>query len=139
MTQKPPPDIEALIIAYLKADAGLVALAPGGIGTELDPTVAAVTSPAIQLTLVNTITATHRHLYGHLLQLTTWAPSKPAAFDAAAAANARLLDELVIVGVHGTLGVVTGVENVTGPRWNPEPEIGTPRYLNDVRVYARAV
>jgi len=138
MTQPQPPDVEAIVLDYLLSVTDVTDVFTAEIGTHLDGTVDAQPLPALKFTQISTVVATHRRLTGYLFQLEAWAGSKVAAFDAMAPVSAAMLDEEAIVGVYAGLGVVTGTESAVGPRPAPDPETGTPRYLHDVRVYARA-
>ena len=138
MTQPQPPDVEAIVLDYLLSVTDVTDVFTDEIGTHLDGTVDAQPLPALKFTQISTIVATHRRLTGYLFQLEAWAGSKVAAFDAMAPVSAAMLDEEAIVGVYAGLGVVTGTESGVGPRPLPDPETGTPRYVHDVRVYARA-
>jgi hypothetical protein len=137
MTQPLPPDVEAIVLAYLLTVTAVTDVFTAEIGTYLDGTVDAQPLPALSVNQVSTVAATHRRLTGYLFQLEVWAATKTAAFDAMAPVSAAMLDEEAIVGVYAGLGVVTGTESGVGPRPLPDPETGTPRYLHDVRVYAR--
>lgn len=137
MTQPLPPDVEAIVLAYLLSVTAVTDVFTAEIGTNLDGTVDAQPLPALSVVQVSTVIATHRRLTGYLFQLEAWAASKVAAFDAMAPVSAAMLDEEAIAGVYPGLGVVTGTESGVGPRPLPDPETGTPRYLHDVRVYAR--
>lgn len=138
MTQPTPPDTEAIVVAYLKGVTAVNTHFAGRISTELDPTVDAVPLPSLIISIVSTVDAAHRRLGGYLTQLEAYGSTKEEAFDGAALAAAAMLDEEVFAGTtFAGLGVVTGVENVNGPRPADDPETGDYRYLHDVRVYAR--
>lgn len=138
MAQPLPPDVEAIVLVYLLSVTAITDVFTAEIGTYLDGTVDEQALPALKFTQVSTVVAAHRRLTGYLFQLEAYAASKPAAFDAMAPVSAAMLDEEAIVGVYAGLGVVTGTESGVGPRPLPDPDTGTPRYIHDVRVYARA-
>lgn len=137
MTQPQPPDVEAIVLAYLLSVTDVTDVFTLEIGTYLDGFVDSQPLPALKFTQVSTVVATHRRLTGYLFQLEAYASTKINAFDAMAPVSAAMLDEEEIVGVYAGLGVVTGTESGVGPRPLPDPDTGTPRYIHDVRVYAR--
>lgn len=137
MTQPQPPDVEAIVLAYLLSVTDVTDVFTLEIGTYLDGFVDSQPLPALKFTQVSTVVATHRRLTGYLFQLEAYASTKINAFDAMAPVSAAMLDEEAIVGVYAGLGVVTGTESGVGPRPLPDPDTGTPRYIHDVRVYAR--
>lgn len=137
MTQPQPPDVEAIVLDYLLSVTDVTDVFTLEIGTYLDGFVDSQPLPALKFTQVSTVVATHRRLTGYLFQLEAYASTKTNAFDAMAPVSAAMLDEEEIVGVYAGLGVVTGTESGVGPRPLPDPDTGTPRYIHDVRVYAR--
>jgi len=137
MVQPLPPDVEAMVLDYLEAVTAVTDVFATRIGTELDSKVDAAGLPALRFTLVSTIDATPRRLTGYLIQFEAWAATKPAAFDAIAPVSAAMLDDEAISVAYPGLGVITGTEAGVGPRPISDPDTGTPRYLHDVRVYAR--
>lgn len=137
MAQPQPPDVEAIVLDYLLSVTDVTDVFTLEIGTYLDGFVDSQPLPALKFTQVSTVVATHRRLTGYLFQLEAYASTKINAFDAMAPVSAAMLDEEAIVGVYAGLGVVTGTESGVGPRPLPDPDTGTPRYIHDVRVYAR--
>jgi len=137
MAQPLPPDVEAIVLDYLEGITAVTDVFATRIGTELDSKVDAAGLPALRYTVVSTVDAEPRRLTGYLIQFEAWASTKPAAFDAIAPVSAAMLDDEAISKVYPGLGVVTGSESGVGPRPISDPDTGTPRYLHDVRVYAR--
>lgn len=137
MVTRLAPDVEAIVNAYLLTRSELTDVVGTRIGTQLDLTGAAAL-PALRTGIVSTLGVVSRHLDAAGVQLEGWAADRITARDVCAIARAVLLEDGAgsILGTHSGLGVVTGTEDGTGPRPQPDPQTETPRWLAVVIVYA---
>lgn len=123
-------DAELLVITYLRAHSDVQAALGGQYVSSALPA-----EPSWPWVTVQRIGGAGFGPRGWLdvarLQVDAWADTKQNARSAAANILAALWD---LPGVH-TEGVVTGVEQDLGFRWEPDPETNQPRYLFGVAVY----
>lgn len=121
------PDVEALLVAYLKAASAVTAIVGTRVSTELDDGF-----PRVNLTLVTGREIVATHLDEQQVQVDAYANDKATANLLARTVRAVLL---AAAGVHSR-GVVTGVRTITPPRWTPDDSVTPPRprYLFEVGV-----
>jgi hypothetical protein len=128
------PDIEAIAVTYLEADTDVAALCDGRVYTEIPegPTYPFLTV----LRIAGRPRPRPRWLDQAQLQVAAW--GNDAGFSRE---DTRDLCETAVAALHelvGTtaLGVVTGVEDVLGPRSLPDPETSWPRFVAEVLITA---
>lgn len=133
MTLRTPADPERIAIEILLANTDVTTIFGNRIGTELNLTDPAQL-PALRVTTVSTRPIVKRHLDGGNVQVESWATSRTAAKDNLKVARAALLAD----GLEGiyTGGVLTGIEEGTGPVPRPDPRTERPRWLTTFIVYA---
>lgn len=130
-------DIEALVVAALKADTALDGLVDGRVSTEL-PGDLDEHLPHVQLWSIpggTYVRPEPLHLERARLQVSVWATTKGSAWDTATAVVAAAA---TMLGTYD-LGVVTGVEVEQTPYWAPDPDTDTPRYLSTIGVFAHPI
>jgi hypothetical protein len=76
--------------------------------------------------------AANRALDRPLITLTAWAGTDTAAFDAVSACRQVLHDSA------SELPLLRGLEELSGPYRDPDPDSGSPRYSMTVRLFVRA-
>lgn len=137
------PDVEAIAIGFLLTVAELVDDPPAGlgigtrIGTRLGPD-GATQLPFVRLLRVSSTSPVRRHLRAGNVQVEAWAETDLEAQDVCETAVASLhLD--AFLGTHAGLGVVSGVDEGIGPRHQPDPVTGQPRWLGSVIIYAHPI
>jgi hypothetical protein len=124
------PDVESIVVAYLKGHDDIAALIPPEqIAAELPPR---ATFPFLQVSLDGGYIATERHLVGARVGVEAWGGTRIQARYLCATAHAALID------MNGTFtgGVVTGVVTLLAPRKFVDQVNNRPRYQSEVRVYA---
>lgn len=120
------PDIEVLLVAYLKAETGERALTD--LPANLDEIL-----PVIRVTCVDGDDDTFR-LDRSAVDIDVYAATR-----AGAAALSGQVRELLLTDLHGNpqpTGVVTGVRTLTKPRWLPDPNPNLRRFHASYRVFA---
>lgn len=130
--ERAPVDVEALAIAHLETDDDLGALVGGPgdaarISSKLPPD---FPSAGLALVQVFRVSATEvdpetGHLERAVVQTNAYGSSKGEAWDVYAQTHRALR---AARRVDHALGVVTGVERVSGPTWSPDPRTSAPRY-----------
>lgn len=122
------PSVEVLVVAHLKASLDVSALVQARVGTELY----AGTGPAVWVSLVTGSERVTNHLIAPLVDVRSYGGSKAQADQLARTVHAVMHE---MPGVHAT-GVVTGVDTVTLPAWNPDEgfEPPRPRYIGSYVV-----
>lgn len=150
MTTRVLPDTEAIVIAYLLSRSEITSKVDTRIGTQLDPTKSAEL-PAVRVRRISTTEPVVRHLRASNVQLEGWAQDDVTAQIALETAWALLEEDTGANTILGTWtpganlpagvtgGVVTGVDPGIGPRSQPDPATGTPRWLGSVIVYAHPI
>lgn len=130
------PDVEALTIDALKADAALTTLL-GGTKISSDLTTGFPDGKRVALHRAGGAAADTKteYLDRPVLQLECYGATKAEAFDVAAETLRALLD---MQGGTYARGVVGTVQRLTGPAWAPEPDTVTPRYLMSVALHVHA-
>lgn len=123
-------NVEALVVAWLKADPG--ALAGGRISTELPDT---PTYPLVTIRLITGAEVVRRRVDDLRLQIDAWAETKTAAYSLADQVRARME---ALEGTLVALGFVSEVRIPILPRWLPDTVAGqiTPRYSADYSLVA---
>jgi hypothetical protein len=132
-------DVEAFLVARLKADAGaLHALVGDRISTELPKSFPGHGEKRLQLFRVGGVPDPGDgpgHLDRPSVQLNAYGTTKAEAFDVAQAALG------VVLELEGTAAdgiVVTRAFRNLGPTWSPDPAAGAPRYLLGVILNVHA-
>jgi hypothetical protein len=126
------PDVERLVIDFLKAQAEVTTLAPGGIDTEIPK------HPVWPLLRVRRVagasTSRPRWVDRPVVQVEAYGGTRSEAHALADTTAAVLAARLE--GVHDA-GVVTGVRFGTGPNPMPDSDYtpARPRWLFDVTVF----
>lgn len=127
------PDAEAVVIAFLKAHAGLVAAIPAAnISTAVNTAI----WPVLTIARVGGTPTVAVRLDNATIDVSVWGATKTQASIVMRTACAAMLD---MAGHVAASAVVTGVFYVLGPRWLPDdgrtPTI--PRYLASFAVLIR--
>lgn len=141
MTTRVAADPEAICIAILLNNPDVVAIFGTRIGSELNLADKA-TLPALRVTTVSTRPIVRRHLDGASVQLESWASSRLEAKQNLEVARGALLADGLEGGYQHPgppvleLGVLTGIDDGTGPVPRPDPVTDTPRWLTTMVVYA---
>jgi hypothetical protein len=121
------PDVESLLVTYLKADAGIAALVDQRVSTELPASFAP--EGRVQLFRTGGV-PDNDDIPGHLdrpsIQVNAYGETKAEAYDVAAETIRALLQ--APAATH-TGAVITKATRILGPTWSPDPETDTPRYL----------
>lgn len=121
------PDVEALVVAYLKADASVAAIAGTRVSTKL-----AEAYPRVNVTLITGREVVREHLDEQHLQVDAYADDKADANLLARTVRAVLLNA---PSVPHARGVVTHVRTITPPRWLPDETANDrPRYLAEYGI-----
>lgn len=124
------PDVESVMVAYLKVHTDVIALVdPKNIATELPPK---SDFPFLQLTLIGGAVPVERYLAAPTVQVDAWGGTRLEARILCATAHAALIE---MVGLQGSLGTVTGVETLIHPRKFTDPTNNRPRYQAEVRIW----
>jgi hypothetical protein len=113
------PSIEVLAVAHLKASADVAALVGTRVGTELY----AGADSAIWLSLVTGEERFRNHLAALMLDVRSYGGSKSQADVLARTVHAVMH---TMPGVHPQ-GVVTAVQTLAMPAWNPDEGFTPPR------------
>lgn len=118
--------------SYLRASADLAALVGTRIGTELY----AGAGSAVWLSLVTGSEQVPNHLITAIVDIRSYGGTKVEADVLARTVHAVMLD---MRGSYGQ-GVVSGVDTLTIPAWNPDDgfEPVRPRYLGTYAVHLHA-
>lgn len=124
------PDTVRLVVDHLEA-AALPLIGGRVYGFELP---ASPTFPAVRVLRLGGANVVSEHMDGALLQIDVWGGTAEQAWDATAAVRAELWD-LEGVNVPG-IGTVTGIEELSGPAWLPDPRTERARWTWDIRLYA---
>ena len=127
----PLPDVEAIAVAYLAAHAELDLYVDGRVYADVPES---PSYPFVTVTRVGGQPRPRPHWIDQAhLQVFAWSENDRAeAFDTCATALAALHE---LPGITA-LGVVTGVEDVLGPRPLYDPETSRPRFIAEVLVTA---
>lgn len=125
------PDVEGIAIAYLTAQAELDVYVDGRVYAHVPEN---PTYPFVTVVRIGGRPRPQPHWIDQAhLQVIAWSEdSRSEAFDACATALAALHE---LPGITA-LGIVTGVEDVLGPRPLPDPETSNPRFIAEVLVTA---
>lgn len=131
-------DVEAFLVAALRADASLDALLANRIGGELPADFPADGEARVRLFRVGgapDASDSASHLDRPSVQFDCYGSSREEAFDVAAAVerSVRALEGTKSGGV-----VVTRVRRNLGPVWSPDPVTNAPRYLLGAILAAHA-
>jgi hypothetical protein len=125
------PDCETLIVEHLQADSGLVT---AGVKQVVGPAYPNNPDwPMIRIHRFGGVAPFAPWLDGGIVQVDIYGRENTTELRAIAAKVRVSLQEMV--GVHDQ-GVVTGVEEVTGPAYLPDPATSRPRVTWSVRVFA---
>jgi hypothetical protein len=135
-------DLELLSIAWAIASTDIRAMfgaAPNTrVAAGLDPTKNA-DLPAAAINRITTTEPVSNHLTAPVLDVSVWAATKAAAYDAAALLRGRLHDR-DIIGVHAGVGIVTGFETAQGLRPLADPHAPLlARYHFSTRYWAHPI
>lgn len=118
------PDVEAMLVGYLSADAEVIAaVGADAVSTEIPPGAA---MPRIRLTLSGGDPTIPGWLHNVRVNIEAYADTKPAAFDAIAAVleRAEALTNTIQSGI-----VISVCEQETALAWAPDPLTELPRYI----------
>lgn len=123
------PSAEVLVVAHLKASADITALVGTRVGTELY----AGTSSALWVSLVTGSEQVPNHLITAIIDVRSYGGTKQQADLLARTAHAVMVD---MQGSYSQ-GVVSGVDTLTIPSWNPDDGFDPvrPRYLASYSVH----
>jgi hypothetical protein len=128
------PDIEAIAVAYLMAHPDITAICGDRVYTEIPegPTYPFVTV----LRIAGRPRPRPRWIDQAQLQISAWGNDDDLSRE-----DTRDLCETAVAALHDLpgvtdLGVVTGVEDILGPRSLPDPETSFPRFEAEVLVTA---
>lgn len=123
------PSPEVLTVAHLKASVDVAALVGTRVGTELY----AGTGSAVWLSLVTGSEQVRNHLITAVLDVRSYGGTKVQADELARTVHAVMHD---MQGSHAQ-GVVSGVDTLTLPAWNPDDgfEPPRPRYVGTYAVH----
>lgn len=127
------PDVESIVVAYLKAESAVNAIVSGRVSGDLP---VKPTFPALTVLLIDDIPPIEWWLSGAAIQVDSFAEKREDARTLARTAFAAMI---AMRGVQGSLGVVTGVASLLGVRRMPEPVDNRARYMFEVRVFAHPV
>jgi len=133
MTTRVAADAEGIVIFILLDNVDVVAAVDDRIGTELDLT-KPESLPALRISTVSTRSIARRQLDGVSVQLEAWHNSRIEAKDLLELARGALLED-GLEGHYPGLGVLSGIDDGTGPLPRPDPETDTARWLCTVVVY----
>lgn len=132
-------DIEAFLVARLKADTGaLDTLVGQKIATDLPPSFPAHGEARLQLFRIGGPPDPGDgpgHLDRPSVQLNAYGASREQAFDVAKAALAAVL---ALEGTTADGVVVTRAFRNLGPTWSPDPPTGAARFLLGVVLHVHA-
>jgi len=121
-------DSEELILAWLRDHASVAAIVEDRAFPAIPP------DPTYPLLVVRRVAGrriVRDRLDAPRIQIDAYAATKADAWELAATVQAALPE---LVGVH-MQGVVTGVDEMIGPTWMPDPVTNQPRYTQDYMVY----
>ena len=128
-TIRPLVDVEALLVAWLSADAAVLALlaAPTDVSPELPagfPSAGAAFVQTFRASATTVDTGTG-HLERAVVQVNVYGSSREEAWDLAAQTYRAVLEA---PGGDHAGAVVTNAVRITGPSWSPDPVTDAPRY-----------
>lgn len=123
------PDAVRIVVDHLET-ANLTGVAGRVYGFELPPS---PTYPAVRVTRIGGANVVNEHFDAARLQIDVFGGTTEAAHDAMAAVRAELWD---LEGTNAATGVVTGIQELSGPGWLPDPRTERARWTWDVRLYA---
>ena len=132
-------DAEAVIIAHLAQDAGLLvvlgspAVGEEPIGAELDETFPEAGEKFVQVFRATSTSVDPEtgFIERCVLQVNSYGASKGEAWDVIAETTRALIDART-ASHQGC--VVTAVERLTGPSWSRDPSTNAPRYTSSWAV-----
>lgn len=126
-------DVERLVRAHLVLDEDLLAelgassAADAAVMTELDDTYDPTSSKVVQFFRASSTNRAGGHIERPVVQVNGHGPTKAAAW--ALWVMADLAMRRLPAGAH-VGAVVTDVERLTGPEWDPDPPTDGPRYTS---------
>ena len=123
------PDVESLVVAYLKANAAVDQIVDGRVTSKLSPK---AVFPAVRVTVVSDTVPIDWHLTGSWVQLDAFGTTREEARGLARVVHA----EMIAWGGKQADGSVVSTTTINGVRSLPEPVDDRPRYAVDVRVWA---
>ena len=129
MANAPLPDAVQIVVDHLEA-AKLSLVGTRVYGFELPPS---PTFPAVRVLRIGGANAVNERLDGARLQIEVRGGTAEQAWDATAAVRAELWD---LEGTVAGTGTVTGIEELAGPGWLPDPRTERARWSWDIRLYA---
>jgi hypothetical protein len=127
------PDIESLVVSYLKAHAVIGPLVEGRISGELN---AKTARPAISVRVVSGISPIEWRLTTPGVQIDVWGENRQQTRELALKTNAALAE---MTGNIQNLGIVSNVRTLIVPRPMPDADDPRPRYMFEVQVTARPI
>lgn len=128
MANAPLPDAVRIVVDHLET-ANLSGVGARVYGFSLPPS---PTYPAVRVTRIGGANVVNEHFDGARLQIDVFGGSTEAAHDAMAAVRAELWD---LEGtVQSGVGVITGIEELSGPGWLPDPTTERARWTWDIRL-----
>lgn len=123
------PDVESMVVEFLKANAAVDAIASGRVYGELPPQ---VTFPAVAVLLVSDDVPIEWRLTGTWVQVDCFGTTRLEARTLARVAHSQLVAWTGVVSG----GVISSVSTIIGVRHIGEPIDNRPRYQFAVRVHA---
>lgn len=129
MAEPALPDAVRIVVDHLEA-ASLALIGARVYGFELPPS---PVFPAVRVLRIGGANVVQERLDGARLQIEVWGGTAEEAWDATAAVRAELWDlEATTAGT----GTVTGIQELSGPAWLPDPRTERARWTWDIRLYA---
>lgn len=123
-------DVEAVLLAFVAADAGVTAL-DAEVAAEVPASFPSSGAPFVQLFRVGGTDAGSGHLDRAVVQVNGYGSSRPEAFDVLRAAFGALLRATTAALDDA---VVSDVLRLSGPTWSPDPITDAPRYTLSAAV-----
>lgn len=124
------PDAVKIVVDELDS-AGIALIGTRVYGFELP---ANPTYPAVRVLRIGGTNVIKNWLDGARIQIDVFGGTAEQAWDATAAVRSELWD-LDGKNIPGT-GMVTGIEELSGPAWLPDPQTERARWTFDIRLYA---
>ena len=123
------PDVESMVVEFLKANSAVDAIASGRVYGELPPQ---VVFPAVAVLLVSDDVPIEWRLTGTWVQVDCFGTTRLEARTLARVAHSQLVAWTGVVSG----GVISSVSTIIGVRHIGEPIDNRPRYQFAVRVHA---
>jgi hypothetical protein len=129
MAEAALPDAVRIVVDHLEAAAlPLIGARVYGFDLPANPTF-----PAVRVSRFGGTNVVNQRLDGARVQIEVLGGTDEQAWDATASVRAELWD---MEGTTGATGTVTGIEELSGPAWLPDPRTERARWTWDIRLYA---